>query len=390
MTRSLLALSLSALLFAGCSGEEPAETTVTPPVLDTVQVENEDDIEMEMEVMSSISVDEDGPVSGLAGFPTHWDRISEYKGEMVILEPCDAGNQQMSVWQDGDRYNLTYILGQEAVDYEIKLCKKYTSGGNVNYDFSMQYEDLEEPVQLTVTFNPADDRAVWSWPVTNTEMIFTPLEKANYFPLVKESCRICFDAPCDWEEDFISGYGEGMIMAMFRKSEFTLNFYDGPKGQKINSVTVKDNDIVDREAKDQWFQPFLKFPDYELLHLICIEAEDGWYRVITNEGTGETQWLQLSNDIQYFTWDDYVPLSLAVSRKDQLRNPLKSRPGQNGAIIAYEIENDCFKPIKVVGHWLQVMYQGDLCNIPGEAPFETAWIKWRNLEGPVIDMAWVY
>lgn len=371
-----------ALFIVGCASDSATDTDstadTTAAMTDDGYVPSDDDEIIEEE----FTVDPNGPLAGMANFPTHWERLSKFNEELVLTEPCDAANQSFSFSKEGDKYIFAYNIGQEVIDYTIVSCKTIASEeAEIEYHFDLNSNFSDDTgIGLICLWEPDTEIAVWEFVGANGPILFTPLEWSSYYPMVKEPCLMCWDERCSWEQDFFDGYGMGMLkVSMSSPVKVYKNMGDdAPIGQIPHTS----------DERPEWLQPSVYFPEYELCHIVVQEINEGWYKVVVDEALAESYWIQKGPGVDFLDWDNYVLSALSVDRIDPTKNLLRPRPGYTGEEYVFQ-GTDCFAPVKVVGEWLQVRWEPELCGEEVQPAFETAWIKWRDHSSVVLDFAWI-
>jgi hypothetical protein len=382
---------LLVILFTACNSNPGVVPSIEVDEFDSLSdaYEYTIDDDDEPEEVQGMRIDSAGPLASLIGFPTEWERIEDMDGIAVLPEPCNGSNQAFSIVQEeSGELTLVYYFGEQDLRYNILACEMQIAQDANEYVFTIVptfTETQSEQVMLTATYNNGK-QGLWKFAESDTGVECAPLEKTAYFPIIKESCLVCWEDPCGWEKDWIDGFGIGVVTYNVIAGD-KIEFFSQPDlTSTSNSFEMTKEILGGMASAPEWFAPMVYHPEYDLMHMVCKERDDGWYKVVPDERTGEAFWIQMDKRLSFLHWDAYVSTALTISRLEQLRNPLRPLPGFTGELITYEYEYDCFVPLRVVGNWVEVEF-GDFCD--EEAPFERAWFMWRDLQGTVIDFAWV-
>ena len=332
-------------------------------------------------------------LADLIYFPLHWELLTPTQGVDVVYLPCDQENSSIFIEQEEETFKVQVREGNAETIYTLQALQldleDYKNGGSYQYKLQLQAAATSAKKEVVVFMSDEPSYALWEGLKPTLEgSKFVPLEFSMHYPLVSQPCLECYDDPCENERYFYEGYGIGVTKVNTQK-DFQLEFYDAPNGKRLHQVNVVDGKYTNEAALEGWYVPQTNVLEYDLLDFVCNKQVDGFYRVEHNNETGEYMWLKASPAITFYTYEEYLPLAFAVSRHDPLHNPIKMFPGQNGSIINYELETDCFSPKKVIGKWLQVVYEPLMCDKEtGPAPFKTGWIKWRDSQGLILQIFW--
>lgn len=381
------------LLLIGCG--EPEATTVPDTNPESLLVELDSDEPTYEEIQLKENADDPfahlpADLLDLKLIPKTWEMLTEEQGELIIYTPCDAENKMVQIYfGESGQFVLSLSYGQEAEEYVI-------TGASVDDDSKAGQEvtwtlDLESPggehIVAQAKYNEEEGQGHWE----NLGPLFDNLpmvsgEQSMWYPLVEQPCMECWEERCEGEQFFYDAYGDGVLVVSEMSSDqsFEMGFADTPGGTITKKVGVSMGGYTDESVTD-WFTPREVIPDE--IHMIVKNREGDWYEVELRDD-GSTAWVQQQPLMKYHSWPEYLRLAFSISRNDALRNPIKKRPGQNGMIITYDYDLECFRIGKVIGKWAQVIFNDMMCNEEDVNGFKEGWIKWRDDEGLIITQHW--
>lgn len=170
----------------------------------------------------------------------------------------------------------------------------------------------------------------------------------------------------------------------------------------FNDSLLKDRmlkvNVYEDEDQINFCSVFHK-PDYGIMHFVCIEKSENFYRVLT--GFSDQKFLPNREDYEFKSWEDYILDSYGIRRalKFKETNFLKMEPLDNSQNITIPDGHELFCPIEVKGDWVKVKYdcfynttdnpyEGQLCHdYIDTCDKETiGWLKWRNKNEITIDI----
>ncbi|MCU0433672.1 MAG: hypothetical protein MUC87_09490 [Bacteroidia bacterium] len=134
---------------------------------------------------------------------------------------------------------------------------------------------------------------------------------------------------------------------------------------------------------DKWLSPEILKPENMLFSMRVLSRETGWYQVMTNNGTHQTYWLRKIEGLEFYTWTDELLKSASVIRLTRDTNPLRTHQGSNVTLPWDMKYADCFKPLKILGIWMEVETRETCAD--GTTKIKSAWIQWRDDDGLLID-----
>jgi hypothetical protein len=141
---------------------------------------------------------------------------------------------------------------------------------------------------------------------------------------------------------------------------YEIHFYSRGGGGKLASQSVD-------------FRPLSLHLDYFVLALKCVGKEGSLLKVVVNEITGLTKFVNSKDELlKIETWENHILHLFAVSF-NPLKNPLLDRPSGNAKPI--RIPKDVFfHPSRIKGDWLMVRW--DVIDKSGKIKY--GWVKWRE------------
>jgi hypothetical protein len=140
-------------------------------------------------------------------------------------------------------------------------------------------------------------------------------------------------------------------------------------------------------------------PDYGIMHFICIEENENFYKVLI--GFSDQKFLPKREDYQFKSWKDYILESFGIRRALEFKETtfLKREPLDNSQTITIPDGHELFCPVEVKGDWVKVKYdcfynttnnpyEGQLCHeyIDTCEKEMIGWLKWRNENEILIDI----
>ena len=161
----------------------------------------------------------------------------------------------------------------------------------------------------------------------------------------------------------------------------------------------KSIDMYGQENAIDVYSKFYK-PDYGIMHFICLQVTDKYYKVIVNYNT--IKYLPKSKDYQFETWTKYIMGSFGVRRNGlgaESHQPLRMNPVANADTLSIPGKYEMFCPVEVKDDWVKVKFdcfynddnnkhEGEPCqNYVSECKDPvTGWIKWRDGNKILIDI----
>lgn len=193
--------------------------------------------------------------------------------------------------------------------------------------------------------------------------------------------------------EFEDRYGIGTVKVE-PYNFFSLSFWTAPKDvMPFEQVYFFRDSLQDhlhfqfamtgKDTAPWWFSPviFQVKSEVKQISFYCLEREDDWCRVVVNNTTGQTKWLQLGVDVRFEEWTLFFSAmgSIDITEGDALlyespKDKAKSSPLKKKADSG---NSQLIRAKKVEGNWMQVeVTDRDQNNIiTGK---RTGWIKWRN------------
>jgi len=145
--------------------------------------------------------------------------------------------------------------------------------------------------------------------------------------------------------------------------------YNTKISQSVEVNFFNDNGTLCDGLEDN-FNPYSWHPDYGVLALRCIEANNDTCKVIVNEEFKIVKNYPLKNKGLIFqTWEEHI-LSVFSVGFDEKANPLRKLPSKDATTINYN-PDEFYLPYKINGDWLQVRWGS-------EGDWDYGWIMWRK------------
>ena len=388
-----LVLLLGACILLNACGTEPVTTdpvsdtpeSVSPPPTSPetlMVVSSEDDLKTEQ--LPDKLID-------LRYFPRQWVGLSEVGEEWSIPQYCDAETPAISIEVGDAGAQLFVNYGQDGESYQLKSFKQingddYKDGQEAEYSMVMQPSsgtgvDITAKIKVLATDRPI---AIVDGLFYGESQSMTTQQAYNHFPIDAEHCYDCFDAEdCGPLEGFEKKYGFGIVV-ITNTYDATLNFYENPD-LTSSARTIIFEDGSEKNA-GEWFSPHTENLEYELLHLVCLGEESGFYRVKVNDD--QALYLAANELAEYYPWHDYLAQSIGLQRKDESANPLRTYPGDDNPVVDAVLLHECLSLVSVIGDWVQIRYDTS-CDESGDVPFEKAWIRWRQGAELLVHPSWI-
>lgn len=223
--------------------------------------------------------------------------------------------------------------------------------------------------------------------LTNKSTIKSDSSKRHISPTQKES-KLKGTSP-SYDND-VSTLGIGVVIA---PDKFVV-YKDSLLNNKFRSINMSgDEKAIDIYSK------FYK-PDYGIMHFICLQATDKYYKVIVSYGT--IKYLPKSKGYQFVNWTNYIMQSFGVRRnrsKIESHQPLRISPTANADTLSIPGKYEMFCPVEVKGDWVKVrfdcFYNDDNNKHEDESCQSyiseckdpvTGWLKWRDGNKVLIDI----
>ena len=144
-------------------------------------------------------------------------------------------------------------------------------------------------------------------------------------------------------------------------------------------------------------------PDYGILHFVCIERTNKYFKVLVNFST--VLYLENNKENIFTTWNDYILSSYGIRRLtsnsgeiSESQN-LKSEPDDKSETLEIPEGYELFCPIEIKKEWLKVQYdcfyneeenpnEGKPCNeyIDKCKNPTVGWIRWKKKNKILIDI----
>lgn len=134
-------------------------------------------------------------------------------------------------------------------------------------------------------------------------------------------------------------------------------------------------------------------PDYGIMNFICLDQSDNNYKILVNDSV--TKYMYKNDLVSFKTWEDYIKSAMGLRRSlhdvsiKPEDNPFRTEPNDNAEIVDLVNEFESMCGLEVKGEWLKVRLDcSEFCEdeVDCENSLE-AWIKWRNGEELIIDIA---
>jgi hypothetical protein len=137
-----------------------------------------------------------------------------------------------------------------------------------------------------------------------------------------------------------------------------------------SSYTI--DDIKELYNWQEDFNPYAFKIDYALLLFNCVGQENGKYKIIVNEKSGETKFIEKKQYLVLENWATHIENSVVSIDFDRKENPIKTQPNQDSEEIKIAGEIDpVLEPIKIQSDWLKFRFwEND--------EEKTGWIKWKE------------
>ena len=187
--------------------------------------------------------------------------------------------------------------------------------------------------------------------------------------------------------------GKGLISIDIEKMP-TLRFFESLNSkepihiaQVFNDPSIDSYNIKDyTEISKDWFNPLHCHLDYYIFYFQCSDIKDSWYQIIVNEKTNLKYWISKADFIEYVTWDQFISDVVSVIPNDSDDNPILLAPEINAPIAEKQLIN-CLAPVSVIGEWLKVRIEPDVCDKASEmneSDIFEGYIRWRKSDALLI------
>jgi hypothetical protein len=184
--------------------------------------------------------------------------------------------------------------------------------------------------------------------------------------------------------------GLGLVSINF-DDKTTLHFYSAPNDKEPKRTvqffideTIDSWNIKDLDKHKDWLKPEILWLDYSQFVFRCLTVQDNWLKVIVNNETEETLWLQKSDLITFSDWENYLKGMFGVARLTDQK--IRSLPNEHSAEIMYQ-GRDCFQVKSMKGDWIEI-FTADYCDesyTDSKTKVKSGWIKWRQGSKLLID-----
>ena len=151
----------------------------------------------------------------------------------------------------------------------------------------------------------------------------------------------------------------------------TIVFFDD---QSINSWNIRDLD-----QQKEWLKPEILWLDYSKFVFRCVKIDDNWLKIIVNNETKETLWLEKSDLTTFIDWENYLKNMFGVARLFDQKQKIRSLPTDDSEEIIYQ-GNDCFQVKAMKGDWIEI-FTAEYCDesyTDSKTKIKSGWIKWRQ------------
>jgi len=179
--------------------------------------------------------------------------------------------------------------------------------------------------------------------------------------------------------------GEGVVKVLnefFYQNPVELKIYENKgdnnpmrtisiTGDAMSGFTVKGSDY------GSWLNP--EYFDLEYVNVIFRydRIEDGWTRVIYDNGSAATGWISPETPLSAHSWSDFFT-NVTTSVSPIGTADIKAGPDDNAKTIRESSSQDCFEAVEVAGDWLKIRTNQTLeCN-EHPNPIESGYIRWRD------------
>ena len=177
--------------------------------------------------------------------------------------------------------------------------------------------------------------------------------------------------------------GLGIVNVTFDTSTRVQFYTDTTLLEPINEIQFfKSNETAQvnykfKTADESWFQPEAFWINYDFFFFRCLEITPNYYKVLVNNESGLTYWIQRDSFLTYQSWEDFLSSVLAIGRSNA-EQQIKTSNKKNGKSISFKGE-DCFHVKQVKGDWLEITTIG-VCTDEEltSGTLESGWIRWRN------------
>ncbi len=126
--------------------------------------------------------------------------------------------------------------------------------------------------------------------------------------------------------------------------------------------------------------PVYYFPEYGTYYFVCLGQDSNSYKIAVSEN--KTMYLKKGFETSFYTWEKFFNNVFCITSSDG--NPFRESPEDDAPEMpdfdSCDYESDYKTDIKVVGDWLQVIVNKGRTK-------ETGWIRWKNGNTVIIDVA---
>lgn len=115
-----------------------------------------------------------------------WEGVSEYEGEWVRFEYCDAGNPTLTFYDEEGQFKASLFMGQDS--YPMTIDKYYWENTFLIFEFTSEM-DGEGLFQMEYHPDNPDIRIfTFYFPEYENIYYFVPAEYASEYRLIEEDC----------------------------------------------------------------------------------------------------------------------------------------------------------------------------------------------------------
>lgn len=165
------------------------------------------------------------------------------------------------------------------------------------------------------------------------------------------------------------GIGFAVAEDPYRYVSFTelAEFYED-KGLS-NRLSNADHELI---------APYFYKTDYGLLHFICLEQTDRYFKVLLNDA--KVGYLKRDGSFKFLTWSEV--LAGASVRRNDLKNPIYVERSQNSSVIKVDCDREYLRVKELREengtYWMRIGYTGDCDPYANDENLKEGWIQWRK------------
>lgn len=182
--------------------------------------------------------------------PLNWTQLSEIDKQLVVFNPCDAGNGSIMIETVKGVRKITVGYGHEALVFKVNKIKAIHNGttNETTFMFFGNYEAMEPARTDTIEaqYNPATKRGKWIMhfedDAYNTRL-YTADENLSAYKQVNQPCRECWPPEeCEAMENLAApvdknGF-EGSYVDNYDKSGYWQRMVIGHLGDDTYKVEI--------------------------------------------------------------------------------------------------------------------------------------------------------